>query len=132
MPLMRDTLASYPYVVVRLSCSLCYRRGSYRLARLADKYGANCAMQDLLWMLTGDCKYAGHHHPMRLGCGAYFCDLGSGKPPDEPTRPALRLVNMVEPLVVNLEVPRSLTVFASRSKQTSSPKIAGSACADLA
>ena len=35
----RDCLAHYPFVVVRIACRVCSRRGSYRLARLAAKYG---------------------------------------------------------------------------------------------
>lgn len=89
---MADTLATYPYVTVRLACSLCSRRGSYRLARLADKYGANADMRDVLENLAGDCKYWRPRHPFREGCGAYFCDLESGKPPDMPNGPKLRLV----------------------------------------
>src|SRR5271163_4032441 len=33
----RDCLAFYPFVVVRIACRVCSRRGSYRLARLAAK-----------------------------------------------------------------------------------------------
>ena len=35
-----DTLAGFPYVLVRIACYHCDRRGAYRLARLASKYGA--------------------------------------------------------------------------------------------
>ncbi len=42
-PMKRDTLASFPYVKVRLACRKCCREGSYSLARLADKYGARSA-----------------------------------------------------------------------------------------
>jgi hypothetical protein len=35
----RDRLAFYPFVVVRIACRQCSQRGSYRLARLAAKYG---------------------------------------------------------------------------------------------
>ncbi len=54
---MADTLSSYPYVTVRRACSMCPRQGSYRLARLADKYGAEIPMAQLLAYLAGDCKY---------------------------------------------------------------------------
>ena len=33
-------LVAFPYVRVRIACELCKRSGSYRLARLATKYGA--------------------------------------------------------------------------------------------
>jgi hypothetical protein len=35
-----DRFASYPFVVVRTACRVCSRSGSYRLARLAAKYGS--------------------------------------------------------------------------------------------
>jgi hypothetical protein len=35
----RDCLAFYPFVVVRIACRVCSRTGSYRLARLAAKFG---------------------------------------------------------------------------------------------
>jgi hypothetical protein len=89
-----DTLSSYPYVVVRLACTMCSRQGSYRLARLADKYGAEIPMPDLLGWLAGDCKYWSPRHPGIPGCGAYFRDLvGPARPPDLPARGRrLRLV----------------------------------------
>ena len=31
----RDCLAQYPFVVVRIRCRVCARKGSYRLARIA-------------------------------------------------------------------------------------------------
>lgn len=80
------------YVIVRLACTLCSRKGSYRLARLADKYGANADMGDLLEYLAGDCKYWRPRHPIHDGCGAHFCDLGGGQPPDVPGGNRLRLV----------------------------------------
>jgi hypothetical protein len=36
---------------------MCSRRGQYRLARLAAKYGAEIDMRDLLEYLAGDCKW---------------------------------------------------------------------------
>jgi hypothetical protein len=58
-----DTLATFPYVMVRLGCTLCGRAGSYRLTRLADKYRAEVRMVDLLEMLADDCRYWGPTHP---------------------------------------------------------------------
>jgi hypothetical protein len=80
-----DTLASFPYVTVRLGCTLCSRHGAYRLARLAAKYGAEIRLIDLLEHLAGDCRYWRPRHPGIQGCGAYFPDLaGAPRPPDEP------------------------------------------------
>jgi hypothetical protein len=81
---MPDTLANYPYVAVRLDCTMCSRGGAYRLARLADKYGAEIDMRDLLALLAGDCKYWRPRHPGVPGCGARFPDLEARRPPDLP------------------------------------------------
>ena len=43
----RDRLAPYPFVVVRIACRVCSRRGSYRLARLAAKFGPEISLRDL-------------------------------------------------------------------------------------
>jgi hypothetical protein len=91
---MGETLSTFPYIVVRLACTMCSREGSYRLARLADKYGAQITMPGLLAQLAGDCKYwHRQRHPGIPGCGAYFKDLGAGapRPPDLPAR-KLRIV----------------------------------------
>lgn len=89
------TLTPFPYVVVRLDCTLCGRKGRYRLARLADKYGASCTLKELLKLLAGDCKYRGRpRHPIRPGCGARFKDLEGldRSPPEMPPTRSLRLV----------------------------------------
>jgi len=57
--LLPQTLTSFPYVVVRVDCTMCAKKERYRLARLADKYGANCTLKELLELLAGDCKYRG-------------------------------------------------------------------------
>jgi hypothetical protein len=41
-------LVDFPYVLVLLRCDTCKRAGSYRLARLAVKYGAEILLEDLL------------------------------------------------------------------------------------
>jgi hypothetical protein len=43
----RDCLAHYRFVVVRIACRVCSRRGSYRLARLAAKYSQDISLRDL-------------------------------------------------------------------------------------
>jgi hypothetical protein len=78
-----DTLATCPYVIVRMACSMCSRRGHYRPARLAAKYGADIDMGDLLECLAGDCKWWRPRRSYQKGCGAYFIDLGPGKPPPD-------------------------------------------------
>src|SRR5213595_3672051 len=50
----RDRLAFYPYVIVRVSCRHCTRRGSYRLARLGAKYGPEIGLIDTLTPCSQD------------------------------------------------------------------------------
>ena len=87
-----DVLSSYPYVVVRVACRRCTRKGSYRLARLAAKYGAEIPMTELLAHLAGDCAIWDTRHPGTPRCGAYFVDLDfPAPPPDRPTEGMRRL-----------------------------------------
>jgi hypothetical protein len=87
-----DVLSSYPYVVVRIACRRCTRKGSYRLARLAAKYGAEIPMMGLLAHLAGDCAVWDTRHPGAPRCGAYFVDLDfPAPPPDRPTEGMRRL-----------------------------------------
>ena len=81
-----DVLSSYPYVVVRIACRRCTRKGSYRLARLAAKYGAEIPMMELLAHLAGDCAIWDTRHPGAPRCAGYFVDLEfPAPPPDRPT-----------------------------------------------
>jgi hypothetical protein len=87
-----DVLSSYPYVVVRIACRRCTRKGSYRLARLAAKHGSEIAMMELLAHLAGDCAIWDARHPGVPRCGAYFVDLEfPAPPPDRPTEGMRRL-----------------------------------------
>ena len=88
-------LSEYPYVVARIGCSNCSRHGSYRLARLADRYGAEMALPHLLELLSADCpKRERAKVAIYDRCGAYLPDVGGTRPPDEPgaARPRLRVV----------------------------------------
>ena len=90
-----DTLNRYPYVIVRLGCTMCGRRGQCRLLRLAAKYGAEIAMNALLENLAGDCAHWRPRHPFKEGCGARFVDLDPpSPPPDLP--PAMRRLRLVK------------------------------------
>src|SRR5262245_10340089 len=81
----RNSLAFYPYVVVRVACRFCPRRGIYRLVRLGAKYDPEMRLDDLLMQLAGDCPHWHHRARWPEGCGAYFPDLEpSGRPPDLP------------------------------------------------
>lgn len=96
---MADTLATYPYVVVRLGCRLCKRSGSYRLARLAEKYGARTSLEDVMEQLAMDCPHRLEPHQRRRKyeavCEARFVDLYDPNPlpPDLP--PALMRLRVV-------------------------------------
>jgi hypothetical protein len=85
-----STLASYPYVTVRLGCSKCPRRGQYRLARLAAKLGPDMNMVEVLAALAGDCPKFDPNQPGVDRCGAHFVDLAAGTAPDLPR--ALRVI----------------------------------------
>ena len=93
-------LAQYPYVVVRVACAMCpNRQGSYRLARLAEKFGAEMPLHLVLEKIAFDCPYPPPHkargnqyHPR---CHARFPDLeGNPLPPDLP--PALVRLRLVK------------------------------------
>lgn len=94
-----DRLSSYPYVVVRVGCDLCHRRGAYRLARLAATFGPEIEMDDLLRRLALDCRHAEGPH-RRTGnqyvpkCHARFVDLGWPRPPPDlpPAMAGLKLI----------------------------------------
>ena len=44
----RDCVAHHPFVVGRIACRVCSRRGSYRLVRLAAKFGPEISLRDLM------------------------------------------------------------------------------------
>lgn len=84
-PCPANRLAFYPYVVVRISCRHCVRRGSYRLARLGAKFGPEIELDELLRRLAADCPLWQRSVRWPEGCGAYFPDLEPPlKPPDLP------------------------------------------------
>jgi hypothetical protein len=81
-----DCLAHYPFVVVRIACRVCARRGSYRLARLAAKFGPEISrLRDLTDRFSYDCMWrAEAHGRSKSGCGVYLPDLEQPRPPDAP------------------------------------------------
>jgi hypothetical protein len=76
-------LRDYPFIVVRFACRQCPRMGRYRVAILAERFGANVEMEDVLEAVSASCG-ARTNHQARLRCGAYFPDLPPQKPPDLP------------------------------------------------
>lgn len=83
-------LSAYPFVVVRIDCSHCKRRGTYRLARLAEGHGAEIELPELLERITDDCPWRikqRYSHPGQwdlVKCYARFLDLEWPRPPDLP------------------------------------------------
>jgi hypothetical protein len=91
----RDCLAFYPFVVVRIACRVCSRGGSYRLARLAAKFGPEVSLRDLTERFSYDCLWRAEARSKRgqNACGVYLPDLEQPRPPDVPPGLAkLRLV----------------------------------------
>jgi hypothetical protein len=79
-------LAHYPFVVVRIACRVCNRRGSYRLARLAAKYGPENTLRDLTDRFSYDCMWRAEARSKKgkSACGVYLPDLETRPPPDLP------------------------------------------------
>ena len=78
-------LSEYPYVVVRIACSKCPRSGQYRLARLAERYGAEIGLVELLNAVAADCpKRKAKSLDVYNICGAFYPDRRDPKPPDMP------------------------------------------------
>ena len=91
---MIKRLSDFPWVIVRVDCPLGpHRKGQYRLARLAEKYGADFQLCDLIDRIALDCprkplpweKPPNQYDPR---CKARFTDLEatSRPPPDLPPR----------------------------------------------
>ena len=82
----RETLARYPYPIVRVACRYCKRRGRYRLESLIAIYGRDTTFEDLLTRLSADCALSSNRRG-RPGCyGAYLPDLETGRRRTRPFR----------------------------------------------
>jgi hypothetical protein len=81
----RDCLA-HSLFVVRIACRVCSRRGSYRLARLAAKFGSESSLRDLLDRFAYDCLWRAEARSKKgeSACGVYLPDLEQPRPPDAP------------------------------------------------
>jgi hypothetical protein len=76
--------------VVRIACRVCSRTGSYRLARLAAKFGPEISLRDLTDRFR---RTEARSKRDRSSCGVYLPDLEQPRPPDYPPgRPKLRLI----------------------------------------
>jgi hypothetical protein len=82
----RDRLAFYPFVVVRISCRVCSRSGSYRLAHLAAKFGPEITLRDLTDRFSYDCLWRAKARSKagKSACGVSLPDLANPRPPDLP------------------------------------------------
>lgn len=77
-------------MVVRFACRDCPRIGRYRLAILAERFGAEADLEDVLDAVSASCLRREERHPVRR-CQAYLPDLEGGKPPDLPAAAGGRL-----------------------------------------
>jgi hypothetical protein len=78
--------ADRPFVVVRIACRVCNRRGSYRLARLAAKFGPEITLHDLTDRFSYDYLWRAEARSKKgkSGCGVYLPDLEQPRPPGVP------------------------------------------------
>jgi hypothetical protein len=83
---MGDTLATFP-VVVRLAYTMCSPQGSYRLARLADKYGAEIPVPNLLTHLAGGCRYWGARAILAFPAAEPISAISGARRPRSATGP---------------------------------------------
>ena len=63
-------LRDYPFVVVRFACRDCPRMGRYRLAVLAERFGAHADLATVLEAISASCPRQLGSHPGRQ-CQAY-------------------------------------------------------------
>jgi hypothetical protein len=106
-PRDHEILAYYPYVVVRLGCDRCDRKGAFRLARLAAKFGPNISLAHLIAKLVAaEFPYWKARHPYHGTCRARLIDLdGFREVPDLP------------PAILKLpDVARTATALARRAR----------------
>jgi hypothetical protein len=76
-------LRDYPYIVVRFACRDCPRAGRYRLAALAERFGADADLRNVLEAVSSTCRAPVERH-RGLTCAAYLIDLPPPRPPDLP------------------------------------------------
>ena len=56
-------LREYPYIVVRFACRECPRIGRYRLAVLAERFGADADRATVLGAISASCRRRLERHP---------------------------------------------------------------------
>ena len=77
-------LVDWPWVSVEVECSLCPRRGRYRLARLAERHGAGIEVGALLAILADRCGLRRDVKPRQheARCGVRYRVPPGGPQPD--------------------------------------------------
>jgi len=92
---LREPLTKYPYVTVNVACRYCGRSGRYRLARLAERFGAGTSLSDVLRAIAWDCPHWKKKGRWVEGCGIHYPDLEASppKPPNEP--PSMRVLTVI-------------------------------------
>jgi hypothetical protein len=77
----RDCLAHCPFVVVHIGCRVGNQRGSYRLARLAAKFGPKIGLRDLTDRFSFDCMWRAEARSKKgkSACGVYLPDLENSR-----------------------------------------------------
>ena len=83
-------LRDYPFVVVRFACRDCPRIGRYRLAVLAERFGADAPLPDVLEAISAACPRTRERYPGKR-CQAHLPDLTEPRPPDLPVAEGRRL-----------------------------------------
>lgn len=79
-------LSDYPYVIVRVSCMFCpHRRGIYRLARLAERFGAEASLDEVRSAITAGCpRHCARGNQYVPRCHAWFTDIPCWRDWDVP------------------------------------------------
>jgi hypothetical protein len=90
------TLAAYPWVIVRLCCDTCGRKGGYRLARLGARCGPERPLLEVLAGLSADCPARDRRAPIKPRGGRMDAQLDllpldpfSPRPTSRPERAGL-------------------------------------------
>ncbi len=99
---MVERLSDFPWVIVRVDCPLCpHRKGQYRLARLAEKYGADIQLCDLMDRIAFDRPWKSlpwERPPNQYDpkCKARFTDLEGTSSPPSDLPPMMRKLTVIQ------------------------------------
>jgi hypothetical protein len=99
---MVERLSDFPWVIVRVDCPTCpHRKGQYRLARLAEKYGADIQLCELIDKIAFDCPWKsqlGKRPPNQYDakCKARFTDLTATNSPPPDLPPMMRKLTVIQ------------------------------------